>query len=166
MHGGLRRVAGRNVFKIERFERQQRAAVERSGQGGAAGVGDLGAAEAELLELWQHSSRRRTCRRRTCRRHEGSEALIAERVVRETEKKQRGQPPQGRREGHQARVADASVAQSEDLEPRQGASAQGGGKGRGACVAHVQSVGNERAHGRQRARAQPRRQPQYAVGAD
>jgi hypothetical protein len=65
----------------EMRERLQRAAVERSGEGGAAGVVDLGVAEAERLELGQHPSRRRrrTCRRR--RRHEGGEALVAERVV-------------------------------------------------------------------------------------
>eukprot|EP00964_Phaeocystis_antarctica_P123696 scaffold87386_cov63-Phaeocystis_antarctica.AAC.2 len=42
---------------------------------------------------------------------------------------QRGQPPQGRREGHQPRVADLGGAtQREALEPRQGAPAQGGGE--------------------------------------
>ena len=63
------------------LERRQRAAVERSGEGGAAGVGDLGVAEVERLELRQPSRRRRrrTCRRR--RRHEGGEALVAERVA-------------------------------------------------------------------------------------
>ena len=52
-----------------------------------------------LFELRQPSSRRRqrTCRRRRWR-HEGGEALVAERVVREVESLQRGQPPQGRRE--------------------------------------------------------------------
>ena len=54
--------------------------------------------------------RRRTCRRR--RRHEGGEALIAERVASEIEILQRGQPPQGRREGHQPRVADGSAVQT------------------------------------------------------
>eukprot|EP00964_Phaeocystis_antarctica_P118798 scaffold82532_cov75-Phaeocystis_antarctica.AAC.4 len=73
---------------------------------GAAGVGDLGAAEDECLELLQSYSRRRkrTCRRR--RRHEGGEALIAERAASEIEMHQRGPPPQGRREVHQPRVAD------------------------------------------------------------
>jgi hypothetical protein len=79
-------------------------------------------ADVERLELLQHSSRRRqrTCRRR--RRHEGSEALVAERVLMEIETLQRGPPPQGRREGHQPRVADGGVAQPEVREPRQGAS--------------------------------------------
>eukprot|EP00964_Phaeocystis_antarctica_P104677 scaffold69793_cov55-Phaeocystis_antarctica.AAC.1 len=95
------------------------------------------------------------CRRR---RHEGGEALVAERVAAETEILQRGQPPQGRREGHQPRVADGGVVQREGLEPRQGASAQGGGQCRGACVAHMH-IRTEEGHGRQRARAQPLRQP-------
>jgi hypothetical protein len=62
----------------ESLERRQRAAVERGGEGSAAGVGDLGVQEDELLELRQHScrKRRRTCRRRR-RRHEGGEALVA-----------------------------------------------------------------------------------------
>ena len=66
---------------MENLECWQRAAVEREGEGGAAGVGDLGEAEVELLELRQHSRRRRrrTCRQR--RRHEGGEALVAERVA-------------------------------------------------------------------------------------
>ena len=53
----------------------------------------------------------------------------------------------------------------EVLEPRQGASAQGGGEGRGARVADVRVVDNERGHGWQRARAQLLRQPRHAVGA-
>ena len=95
----------------ELLERRQRAAAERSGEGGAAGVCDLGAIEVEPLELRQPSRRRRrrTCRRR--RRHEGGEALVAERVAAETETLQRGPPPQGRREGHQPRVTDGGVAQ-------------------------------------------------------
>eukprot|EP00964_Phaeocystis_antarctica_P061570 scaffold36809_cov56-Phaeocystis_antarctica.AAC.4 len=59
IHGVYRRGAGRDVVQIERLERRQRAAVERRGEGGAAGVGDLGGAEAEHLELRQHTSRRR-----------------------------------------------------------------------------------------------------------
>eukprot|EP00964_Phaeocystis_antarctica_P120566 scaffold84286_cov63-Phaeocystis_antarctica.AAC.10 len=62
---------------------------------------------------------------------------------------QRGQPPQGGREGHQPR----------------GASDQGGGERRGACVARVHTADREVGHGRQRARAQPLRQPLHAVGA-
>ena len=91
--------------------RLERATVKRGGKGGATGVGDLGVAEVERLELRQHSRRRRrrTCRRR--RRHEGGEALVAERVALKTEMLQRGQPPQGRREGHQRRVADAGLDQ-------------------------------------------------------
>ena len=45
MHGGLRRSAGRDAAQEDQLERRQRAAVERSGEGGAAGVGDLGPAE-------------------------------------------------------------------------------------------------------------------------
>eukprot|EP00964_Phaeocystis_antarctica_P058844 scaffold34907_cov69-Phaeocystis_antarctica.AAC.3 len=77
--------AGRDAFQIERLERRQRAADERSDEDGAAGVGDLGVAEVELRELRQPSSwrRRRTCRRR--RHHECGEALVAERVARENE---------------------------------------------------------------------------------
>eukprot|EP00964_Phaeocystis_antarctica_P102835 scaffold68144_cov73-Phaeocystis_antarctica.AAC.1 len=95
------------------------------------------ARQVELPELRQHTSRRRqrTCRRR--RRHEGGEALVAERVATEIESLQRGPPAQGRREGHQSRVADTGVGQLEALEPWQGASSQGGGERRGACVAHV-----------------------------
>eukprot|EP00964_Phaeocystis_antarctica_P053247 scaffold31252_cov63-Phaeocystis_antarctica.AAC.2 len=152
----------------ELLERRKHTAVERGGKGGAAGVGDLGVAEVEhlelrqpyfrqveLLELRQHSSRRwrRTCKRR--RRQKGGETLVAERVIVETETLQRGQSLQGRREVHQ-RVADGGVAQTEVLEPRQGASAQGGGERRGAGVARVHA---------ERARAQPLRQPPYAVGA-
>eukprot|EP00964_Phaeocystis_antarctica_P064668 scaffold38934_cov55-Phaeocystis_antarctica.AAC.2 len=149
-HGFSRRGAGGGADQNEERKRRQRpaapqpltaaAAVERGGQGCAAGVGDLGAAEVELLELRQSSSRRRrrTCRRR--RRHEGGEALVAERVASETEVLQRGQPPQGRREGHQPRVADGGVVQIEELKPRQGASAQRGGEHRGACVAHMHRV--------------------------
>eukprot|EP00964_Phaeocystis_antarctica_P051545 scaffold30081_cov49-Phaeocystis_antarctica.AAC.3 len=90
----------RTTIQREVLERRQRAAVERGGQRGAAGVGDLCAPEVERLELLQASSLRRqhTCRRR--QRHEGGDALVAERVAIETELHQRGQPPQGRREGH------------------------------------------------------------------
>ena len=38
-------------MQIEQLERRQPAAVERSGDGGAAGVGDLGAEEVERHEL-------------------------------------------------------------------------------------------------------------------
>ena len=48
IHGGLRRGKGRDVVQIEALKRRQRTAVERSGDGGAAGVGDLGAEEVEL----------------------------------------------------------------------------------------------------------------------
>eukprot|EP00964_Phaeocystis_antarctica_P018553 scaffold10246_cov63-Phaeocystis_antarctica.AAC.2 len=170
-HGGFRRGAGRNAtqisLKIDEHERRQRAAIERSSQCGAADVGDLGVAEAELPELRQHSSRRRqrTCRRRRRRRHEGGEALVAELVDPQIELLQRGQPPQGRREGHQPRVMDGGAVQIEFLEPRHGASAQGGGKCRGACVAHVHAADGKRGHSRQRARAQPLSQPLHAVGA-
>ena len=53
IHGGLRRGAGRDAIQVEPLERRHRAAVERSGEGGAAGVGDLGALEVKLLELRQ-----------------------------------------------------------------------------------------------------------------
>merc|ERR1712086_777934 len=120
-------------MQIEVLECWQRAAVERRGEGGAAGVGDLGVDEVERLELRQHSSRRRqrTCRRWRQRRHEGGEVLVAERVATETESLQRGPPPQGRREGQQPRVTDGGVEQINVLEPRQGASSQGGGDRRG-----------------------------------
>ena len=115
LDGGFCRGTGRRARQIaEELERRQRAAVERSGEGGAAGIGDLGVAELEPLELRQHPSRRRQCTcRRWRRRHEGGEALVAERVAAETELLQRGPPPQGRREGHQPRVADGGVGQPE-----------------------------------------------------
>ena len=47
MHSVLCRVAGRDAVQMEPLERRQRAAVECSGEGGAAGVGDLGVAEEE-----------------------------------------------------------------------------------------------------------------------
>eukprot|EP00964_Phaeocystis_antarctica_P117289 scaffold81118_cov62-Phaeocystis_antarctica.AAC.3 len=161
----LCRGAGRDGSQIEVLEHRQSAADERSDEGGAAGVGDLGVAEVDPRELLQPSSRRRRrpCRRR--RRQEGGEALVTERVSHEAEILQRGQPPQGRREGHHPRVADGSGVQKEALEPRQGTSAQGGAERRGACVAHVYTLEVEFRQGRQRARAQPRRQPLHAIGA-
>eukprot|EP00964_Phaeocystis_antarctica_P085224 scaffold53793_cov65-Phaeocystis_antarctica.AAC.4 len=80
VHGGHRCAAGRDAYQIEMPEHRQSAAVERGRKGGAAGVGDLGALEVELLELRQHS-----CRRRWRWRHEGGEALVAERVASESE---------------------------------------------------------------------------------
>ena len=62
-------------------------------------------------------------------------------------------------------LTDGGVAQNEVLEPRQGALSQGGGEGRGACVAHMHTDDNEAGHGRQCARAQPRRQLLHTVGA-
>eukprot|EP00964_Phaeocystis_antarctica_P160454 scaffold132053_cov69-Phaeocystis_antarctica.AAC.3 len=44
-HGCRRRGAGRDALKINILEGWQRAAVERSGENGAASVGDLGVAE-------------------------------------------------------------------------------------------------------------------------
>ena len=75
-HGSLCRGASRGAAQAELLERRQNAVVERGGEGGAAGVGDLGVAEDEALELRQHSSRQR---RRTCRRwrQKGGEALVA-----------------------------------------------------------------------------------------
>ena len=84
-------------MQAEGLKRRQRSAVERSGEGGAAGFGNLVAHEKEHLELLQPS--RRTRRRRR-RRYEGGEALVAKRVVFETENLQRVKPPQDRREGH------------------------------------------------------------------
>ena len=55
--------------------------------------------------------------------------------------------------------------QIDDIEPRQGALAQGGGERRGACIAHMHPAETQKDHGRQRARAQPLRQPLHAVGA-
>eukprot|EP00964_Phaeocystis_antarctica_P027864 scaffold15712_cov67-Phaeocystis_antarctica.AAC.6 len=127
-----------SIFKNERHELRQRAAVKRGGKSGAADITDPGVAEVERPEHRQHYSRRRqrTCGRRR-RRHEGGEALVAERVANEKESLQRGQPPQGRREGHQPRVSNGGLAQIEVLEPLHGASAQGGGERRGACVARM-----------------------------
>jgi hypothetical protein len=48
---------------------------------------------------------------------EGGEALLSERVAHETENLQRGQPPQGRREGHQPRVADSGVRLNSNTAP-------------------------------------------------
>ncbi len=62
-HGVYRRNAGRDAEQVKVVEHRQRPAVERCGQGGAAGVGDLGAAKAEQLELLQPSGWRRL---RTC----------------------------------------------------------------------------------------------------
>eukprot|EP00964_Phaeocystis_antarctica_P153441 scaffold121712_cov63-Phaeocystis_antarctica.AAC.3 len=64
-HSGLRVGASRDACQVELAERRQRATVERRGEYGAAGVGDLGAAEVEPPELRKHSSGRR---QRTCRR--------------------------------------------------------------------------------------------------
>ena len=57
------------------------------------------------------------------------------------------------------------AAQHEVLEPRQGASAQGGGERLGACVAHMHTADNQAGYGRQCTRAKPIRQPLHAVGA-
>ena len=65
------------------------------------------------------------------------EALVTERIFPKIDVLQRGQPPQGRRERHQTRVADGGLVQHEALEMRQGASAQGGGERRGAGVAQM-----------------------------
>jgi len=76
---------------------------------------------------------------------------------------QSGQPPQGRRERHQPRVADGGVGQPEALQPRHRASAQGVGERRGVDVGHVASADLQPGHGRQRACAQPFRQMMQAV---
>ena len=101
LEGSFRCGAGRGALQTEDLKRRQRVAVKRGGEGVAAGVGDLGVAELERVELRQHSSRRRrrACRRR--RRHEGGEALVADRILGKIEPLQRGPLPQGRREGHQ-----------------------------------------------------------------
>jgi hypothetical protein len=49
LDGEFCRGAGRRARDMEVLEHRQRAAVERSGEGGAAGVGDLGVAEVERL---------------------------------------------------------------------------------------------------------------------
>eukprot|EP00964_Phaeocystis_antarctica_P078954 scaffold49135_cov76-Phaeocystis_antarctica.AAC.4 len=165
IHSFLRRGAGGDAIQVEALKRRQRAAVERGGKSGASRVGHLGVVEVEVLELLQPSSRQRQRTGRRRQHHEGGEALVAERVVAETESRQRGHPPQGRREGHQVCVADGGVPQREVLEPRQGASAQGGGERHGACVAHRHIAQVQHGHGRQRARAQPLRQPLHAAGA-
>eukprot|EP00964_Phaeocystis_antarctica_P085439 scaffold53962_cov56-Phaeocystis_antarctica.AAC.3 len=59
----------------------------------------------------------------------------------------------------------AALIRGEVLEPRQEASAQGGGERRGACVARAHTVDMQVGHGRQRARAQPLRQPLHAARA-
>jgi len=125
VQGVYRRIASKDLFQGEVLERWQPAAPHARGQESAASVGDLGPAEVEHAELRQRFSlrRRRICRRR---RHERGEALVAEWVVSELKPLQRGPPPQGRREGHQTRVADGGGVQIEYLEPRQGASVQGG----------------------------------------
>ena len=71
----------------------------------------------------------------------------------------------GRVERRQILSSHGGVHQIEAIEPRQGASVQGGGELRGACVAHVHTSDDEKGHGRQRARDQPLRQPQHAFGA-
>eukprot|EP00964_Phaeocystis_antarctica_P098765 scaffold64733_cov62-Phaeocystis_antarctica.AAC.8 len=78
---------------------------------------------------------------------------------------QRGPPPQGRREGHQPRVAECVVLQRKHPETRHNASVQCGGERRGAGVAHMQTGKTQLGHGRQCARAQPVSQPLHAVGA-
>ena len=80
-HQSTRRASGRETVQVRELERQQRTVVERGGEGGTAGVEDLGVAEVEQVE-------HRKLRWR--RRHEGGEALVAQRVVRETESLQRG----------------------------------------------------------------------------
>ena len=50
-HGLYRRITARDVEDVKALERRSCAAVKRSGEGGAAGVGDLSVAEAERLEL-------------------------------------------------------------------------------------------------------------------
>ena len=50
--------AGGGANKPELLERRQRAAVERGGEGGTPGVGDLGEAEVEPLEMEQLEVRR------------------------------------------------------------------------------------------------------------
>ena len=79
VHGIYRRAAGRDALQVEALERWQRAAPQPRGQVSAAGVGDLGLAEVEHLELRQRFSLSSACgggasicRRR---RHEGGEAL-------------------------------------------------------------------------------------------
>ena len=59
LHSFLRRGAGGDAIQVEALKRRQRAAVEREGKSDASRVGDLGALEAEGLELLQPSSRQR-----------------------------------------------------------------------------------------------------------
>ena len=59
VHGRLRRVAGSDIIKRKVLERRQCATVERGGEGGTPGVGDLGVVEFERLQLLQPSSRQR-----------------------------------------------------------------------------------------------------------
>eukprot|EP00964_Phaeocystis_antarctica_P061285 scaffold36612_cov56-Phaeocystis_antarctica.AAC.1 len=97
-HSVLRGSPGRDAPQDKLLERRQCTAGKRRDEGGAADVGDLSVFEIELLELRQPSLWRPGAA--WCLRRNGGEALVAERVVHETERYQRGQPPQGRREGH------------------------------------------------------------------
>eukprot|EP00964_Phaeocystis_antarctica_P148672 scaffold115598_cov60-Phaeocystis_antarctica.AAC.4 len=114
VRGCLRCSAGDCGFKIEMIEGRQRAAVQSSGESGAASVSDLEEAEFEPIEACQPSRRRRqrTCRRR--RRHEGGEALVTDRIALEVKMVQRGQSPQGRCKGHHPRVSDGRFAQTDN----------------------------------------------------
>ena len=62
-HSGSRRGAGWGVIKLKHVERRQRAYVQRGDEGGAPGVGDLGVAEVERLELLQPSIQPAAARR-------------------------------------------------------------------------------------------------------
>eukprot|EP00964_Phaeocystis_antarctica_P149721 scaffold116947_cov63-Phaeocystis_antarctica.AAC.2 len=56
VHGRSRCGVRKDAKQMEFLEHWQSTAVERGGEGGAAGVGDLGVVEEEPLELRQHSS--------------------------------------------------------------------------------------------------------------
>eukprot|EP00964_Phaeocystis_antarctica_P062856 scaffold37703_cov61-Phaeocystis_antarctica.AAC.1 len=74
----IRGEVGSGASQIELLERRQRAAVERSGEGGAASVGDLGLVEVERLEH-PAAPRGRQCphRRAGCHRARGVSARAA-----------------------------------------------------------------------------------------
>ena len=128
---------GRSMAHGQDLERRKRAAIERYGQGGAAGSSYLGALEAGRRETRQLRAARQSAFNvvlSSRRRHEGGDALVAKRIVREVKAVDRNQLAHGWREGHHSCVADVSRSEKEVLEPRQRASGQGGGEQLGASV--------------------------------
>ena len=56
LHGGPCGAAGGSAAQDDSLQRRQRPTVGHRGQGGAAGIGDLGFAEVEQLGRWQQPS--------------------------------------------------------------------------------------------------------------